>query len=73
VTGLDGEITMEVTIDGDNWVTIECESVGDTATKLASITANGIYRVTIAGCLAVRANLTTLTSGTPTALGIVVY
>lgn len=73
VEGLtDGEVTLEASITG-TWVTLECEDVGDTATKLATIAANGIYRATIAGVKKVRANLSTLTTGTVTVTGIVVY
>jgi hypothetical protein len=58
VVGLtNGTIVLEATIDGDNWVALECVSVGDTTTGLTAITGNGIYRATVAGVVRIRARI----------------
>lgn len=58
-----GTISFEATVDGSNWVALEVESVGNSATLATSTTANGIFRAVVLGLSQVRARLT-WTSGT---------
>lgn len=50
-------IYFEGTVDGTNWVAIEAESVGASATKATSATAAGIWRAVVIGLVKVRARL----------------
>jgi len=58
-----GTINFEATVNGSDWVALEVESVGNSATLSTSTAANGIFRAVVLGLLKVRARLT-WTAGT---------
>lgn len=51
-------INFECTLDGSNWVALECQPVGATASVVTSATAAGIWRFNALGLYAVRARVT---------------
>lgn len=69
ITGLTtGTITWQGTQDGSTWVGFLMAPT-TTETKALTATANGIYRGDVRGFKKVRANITALSSGTPTIRG----
>lgn len=69
ITGLTtGTVTWQGTQDGSTWVGFLMAPT-TTETKALTATANGIYRGDVRGFKKVRANITALSSGTPTIRG----
>lgn len=51
-------ITFECTVDGTNWVAMECASSADEATVSTTATAAGVWKFTCLGYYQVRARVT---------------
>lgn len=60
-----GTITFEGTVDGTNWASINAVAAS-TSQPQATTTVNGLYRLTPAGLLQIRAIMSAFTSGTAT-------
>lgn len=60
-----GTITFEGSVDGTNWNSINAVAAS-TSTPQSTTVVNGLFRLTPAGLLQVRANMTAFTSGTAT-------
>jgi hypothetical protein len=63
-------ITWEATIDGTNWVAIEATNLASSATPATTATADGIYRVVVAGLMQFRARISAWTTGATTVTGV---
>jgi hypothetical protein len=50
-------VYFEATVDGSNWVALECSSLGTSATVATSATATGVWRFNALGLYKVRARL----------------
>lgn len=64
-----GTVTFQATVDGTNWVSLLMTNL-TTGSTSATATAPGIFRATVAGLKAVRANVTAYTSGDITVTGV---
>lgn len=66
-----GTITFEVTLDGTNWVTATLLDISSTSrVHKDTTTANGLFSADeYAGCLYLRARISTYTSGAVTVIG----
>ena len=60
-----GTITFEGSVDGTNWNPINAVAAS-TSTPQSTTIVNGLFRLTPAGLLQIRANMTAFTSGTAT-------
>ena len=65
-----GTVTFEATIDGDNWVSVEGASVGDSTSLSTTATAPGIWRISVLGLSTIRARISAYTSGAITVLAL---
>ena len=71
ITGITtATVNFEVSNDNTNWVALEMESVGASATKATSATANGMWRGLILGCKYVRMRISGWSVGAVTVTGI---
>ena len=69
VTGISGDtITWEATIGGGTWAGLMVTPLS-TGTAALTATANGLYRVTVAGLRTMRARVSTYSSGTIVVVG----
>ena len=69
VTGISGDtITWEATIGGGTWAGLRVTPLS-TGTAALTATANGLYRVTVAGLRTMRARISTHSSGTIVVVG----
>lgn len=69
VEGISGDtITFEGTIDGTNWIAVQCENLNSGASATTA-TADGIYRLVVGGVRQVRARVSTYSAGTITVTG----
>lgn len=64
------QVNFECSNDNTNWVALEMESVGASATKATTATANGMWRGLILGCRYVRMRISGWASGTVQVNGI---
>jgi hypothetical protein len=64
-------IYFEATVDGTNWVALECSSLGASITVATSATATGVWRFNALGLRKVRARLD-WTAGSVTVWGSLV-
>lgn len=64
-------VTFEATVDGTNWISVLFENI-TTGASASTATASGLYRATVLGLSQVRARVSAWTSGTVTALGLLV-
>lgn len=70
ITGITtATFTFEATIDGTNWVAIQFTNL-NSESAATTATADGIYRATVLGLVQVRARISSWTSGTITATGV---
>lgn len=70
VEGISGDtITFEGTIDGTNYIAVQCENLND-GNSATTATADGIYRFVIGGVRKVRARISTYSAGTITVTGV---
>lgn len=58
-----GTITFESTVDGENWVATGAFPISGSATAATTATTTGIWRIRLAGLVAVRASCTAFSSG----------
>jgi hypothetical protein len=63
VTGLTGTVSFEVTNDRQSWVAVDCATPVDPGTAVNSSTAAGVWSCPVAGMRAIRARVSTYTSG----------
>jgi hypothetical protein len=70
VEGISGDtITFEGTIDGTNWIAVQCENL-NSGDKGTTATADGLYRFVIGGVRQVRARVSTYSAGTINVTGV---
>lgn len=70
VTGITtATLTWEGTVDGTNWVSLRGVQAG-TGLPATTATANGVYRLDVAGLHDVRARISSYSSGTITVVGV---
>lgn len=66
--GFSATIAWQGTVDGNTWTPVRAENL-ETGTMATTTNATGLYRINVRGLAAVRANITSYTSGQVTVVG----